>query len=318
MSRNNLTMAPLNRLREVVFFILCFVVAPSFSDEISIPGTSVSLNAPRGFTISNNFSGLENVLDGSSITITEFPIDAFDQLNTVFSDLTKAKDSFKQQGILIERADTYTIRQRRTPVLIGRQPTSNGEIGKYMALYRGDTTVLLTFNVFNSDALSPSIVKATIDSVRLAPAPTLAQKIEQLPFSFSVTTPFQVGSVLGGSGVLLPTFEGVDPTGLKPAVLIVRALAPVPPGSNVDLISQQLLGSTQGFETAEIVTKEEATFAGGRGAYLEAITADRKIVQFVRIPPDGRYIRLVAFGETAELNLVMSAVSEVASSVVIR
>ncbi|OUS24528.1 hypothetical protein A9Q99_24335 [Gammaproteobacteria bacterium 45_16_T64] len=318
MKSNHRAIASLNRLREVTFFLLCLVAVSSFSDELSIAGTSISLNSPNGFTVSSSFSGLENIHDGSSITITELPIDAFDQFNAVFSDLNKAKKGFEKQGIVIERADTYTVEGQRIPILIGRQPIPNGEIGKYMALFRGDLTVLMTFNVFNSNVLSPSIVKATIGSVRLAPAPTLAQKIEQLPFSFSVVTPFHIGNVLGGSGVLLPTFEGADPTGFKPAVLVVRALAPVPPESSIDLVSQQLLRGTQGFETAKIITKKETTFAGGRAAYLEAITADRKIVQLVRIPSDGRYIRLVAFGETAQLNRVMSAVSEIANSVKIR
>lgn len=297
--------------------ILALSTTPAFAEQIRIPGTSVSLDSPEGFTLASSFSGLENLRDGSSITVSEFPLEAHRELLPIFTDLDAAIANFRQQGVSIERAATYVIGQQQIPALIGSQPIPGGEVGKFLALYRGDVTVMLTFNVFDPRVLNPSTVEKTILSVRLAPAATLQQKVEQLPFTFRVTAPFRVGDTMGGSTVLLPSFEGTDPSGLMPAVIIGRSLSPIDPSSSLELVARQLLLSTKGFENAEITSDRQVGFGGGNAAFLEATAAQRTIVQFVRILPNGRYVRLLAFGETNQLKRVMSSVTKIADSVAI-
>jgi len=301
-------------------YFALFVAWPgaSIATEVSIPGTSVSINAPDGFTVASRFSGLENVQDGSSITVSEMPAEGYDELRQKFSDLNAATEGFAQHGILVERTDTYLAGEQQVPVVIGSQPIPNGEVYKYMALFRGDVTVLVTFNIFDPQTMTEPVVKEIIKSIRLSTAATLEQKIEQLPFSFQNTAPFRVGDTVGGSGVWLSTFDGTDPTGLMPRLIIVMAYAPIPASSDIELVARQMLRGTRGFDNAEITTTEDRSFGGGRGHYLEALTEERKIVQFVRIPPDGVYVRLAAFGATADLEAVMPAVSEIAESVSIR
>jgi hypothetical protein len=48
------------------------------------------------------------------------------------------------------------------------------------------------------------------------------------------------------------------------------------------------------------------------------VAGERTAALFVRIPPDGAYIRLAALGETAALQDVMPAVLEIARSVSVR
>jgi hypothetical protein len=268
--------------------------------------------------VATSFSGLQNLQDGSSITVTELPIEAYSQLLPIFMDLDAAIDSFRQRGVSIERTISFSVGQQEIPALVGSQTIPDGKVGKYLALYRGDVTVMLTFNVFDPRILTPSAVEEIIRSVRLAPAATLQQKVNQLPFFFRVTAPFRVGDALGGSTALIPSFEGTDPTGLRPVVIIGRAVSAIDPSANPELVAQQLLRGTKGFESAEIARIEEAEFGGGTGAFLAAIAGERTIVQYLRIPPDGMYIRLVAFGETTEFNQVMPAIAEIAGSVTIR
>ena len=301
----------------IVALIHALSTLPSFAEQVRIPGTSVSLDSPDGFTLASSFSGLENLQDGSSITVNEFPIEAHSQLLPIFTDLNTAISNFRQQGVLIDRADTYVIGQQKIPALIGSQPIPGGEVGKYLVLYRGDVTVMLTFNVFDPRVLKPSIVEKTILSVRLAPAATLQQKVDRLPFSFRVTAPFRVGDAIGGSTALLPSFEGTDPAGLMPVVIIARSLSAIDPSANLELAARQLLLGTQGFENAEITSTREVEFGGGTAVFLEARAGQRTIAQFARIPPNGRYVRLVAFGETNQLKRVMPAVTEIAGSVAI-
>lgn len=207
------------------------------------------------------------------------------------------------------------MKNQQVPVLIGTQAISGVEVQKYMALFRGEVTVLIAFNIFDSQAVTASTVESTIKSTRLSTAATLAQKIDQLPFTFQTTAPFIIGDIIGGSSLLLPTFEGTDPTGLRPVVLITRAQAAMSSSSDTKMLAQRLLRGTQGFENAEIITSEQRGFAGGLSHYMEAVKGDRKIVQLVRLPPDGVYLRLVAFGKRSELDKVLPSVSEIAQSV---
>ena len=296
------------------FLITLLVAVASFADEFSIPGTSVSLDAPDGFSVATGFSGLQNLEDGSSITVIELPVEAYEELALIFSDLDVAKAGFAQQGVSIERSGTIAVGGQIVPILMGSQPIPGGSVEKYMALFRGDTAVLISFNIFDAETITISTIERSLASVTLSSAPTLSEEVEQLPFSFASAAPFRIGDVLGGSSVLLTSFEGIDPTGLMPVVIIVRALAAVP-AFDVKLVAQQLLRETQGFEEAEIASSEEVNFGGGAANYLEAVSEGRKIVQYLRVPANGIYVRLVAFGEIAEIDEVLSAVSEIARSV---
>lgn len=283
-----------------------------------IPGTSVTLDAPDGFTVTGGFTGLENLESGSSITIGELPAEAYEELAQVFTNLEAAIAGLAPQGVSVERATSYEVAGQQVPVLIGSQSAPGGEIGKYMALFRNEITVLMTFNIFEPQSTTPSSIERTIASVRLLPPATLEQKLEMLPFSLETAAPFRAGDILGGSAVLLSTFEGIDLTGLMPVAIVVRAISPVTTSANAEVVARQLLGSLQGFEDAEVTNAKELIFGGGPAIYLEAITQDRKVVQYLGIPPDGMYIRLVAYGAIADLERLLPAVADIAQSVSVR
>lgn len=149
----------------------------------------------------------------------------------------------------------------QVPLLRGTQQSVTGAVTKYITLFKGETTILVTFNIIDPSAVTQDIIENTVASVTLAAAPTLEDKISQLPFSFQSTDPFNVADVLGGSTVLLSTVAGPDPTGLKPIVIITR-------GQNVVYedaanISEDLLRGTRGLSLAEILREESVEFAGG-------------------------------------------------------
>ncbi|MCP5155754.1 MAG: hypothetical protein H6983_16415 [Ectothiorhodospiraceae bacterium] len=216
---------------------------------------------------------------------------------------------------MIERAEAYDVGGEKVPVLVGKQGTAAGDVAKYLALYRGGTTVLLTFNVFDSEHLSPGAVEAVMRSVRLSAPLTLQQQVDALPFAFEVAPPFRLSGVLGGSAVLLTTFEGTDPSGTKPAIIIARSLSPVAPTPAAEEVNERLLQSTRGFEGAEVLVRQAAQFGGGAASYLEARSGTRKLLHYVRVAPDGMYLRLAAFGDGDALAGVSAAVAAIAASV---
>ncbi len=93
------------RVKTIVLLIvgiLLSAIGQAQATPIDIPGTSVSLEPPAGFTISDNFAGLENTASGSTITINELPFEAYEEVATVFSTTEAATEALVRQGIIIE------------------------------------------------------------------------------------------------------------------------------------------------------------------------------------------------------------------------
>ena len=297
--------------------VMCIAI-PLHAEQVVIPGTSVSMEVPAGFSISQSYSGLVNPADGSNIMVVELPADDHAKLSALFSDLAAVRREFSRQNVVVERTRTLVVRGKPVPMIIGTQPGPAGNVGKYAAVLQGDTTVLITFNVFDASNLTADIVEKTISSVSLSPALTLKQKVDQLPFSFSAATPFRVNNVVLGLSVALTSFEGADPTGSRPVVLVSRAIGPLPANLTPAQMAQQLIHKVKGFEKAEVRVIKPTVFAGGDGSYMEATIDARKVVQYLTVRGGDELVHLVAYGSKAELDGAMTAVSAIAESVAIK
>jgi hypothetical protein len=285
--------------------------------QVSIPGTSVSMEPPAGFLPADTFAGFQNAEDSSSIVIAEFSPQAYLQLLDTFSSAEAASQAFAAQGISIARRTTVTTGDVQVPVLIGTQTAVGFEVGKYLALYSGENTVLVTFNVFDAGRVREPAILAALESVRVSAAPTLEEKLEQLSFDFRVEPPFRAFDVLFGGAVALTSFEGTDPSGLLPYIVIER-MSGVVENDDVLQLSEFLLHGIQGFSAARITSREAVRFAGGSGYLIEAMGDEYAAIQYVHIPPDGRYLRLFARGAEDRLLEVKSVVAAIADSVVIK
>jgi hypothetical protein len=299
--------------------ILSFISIPLLAAPVAIPGTSVSMEIPAGFSLSKSFSGLENPADGSTVMVVELPAAEHAKLSALFSDLAAAKRELSRQNVSVDRTQTLVVAGKSVPMIVGTQPSAAGKVGKYAAVLQGDMTVLITFNVLDAKSLTADIVEKTILSVSLSPPLTLQQKVDQLPFSFAAVTPFRVYYVVLGASVGMTTFEGgTDPTGLKPLVLISRATGALPANVTPAAMARQLIHKVTGFEKAEIKVTRPTVFAGGDAIYMEATVDARQVVQYLAVKGGNELVHLVAYGAKAELDSVMTAVTAIAESVAIR
>jgi hypothetical protein len=287
--------------------------------QVAIPGTSVSMEMPAGFSISTSFSGFQNPADGSTVTVMELPAETHARVSASFSDLATAKRELLRQNVSVERIRTLVVGGKSVPMIVGTQPGPSGKIAKYAALLQGGTTVLITINVFDARTLTAKGVEDIISSVSLSPPLTLQQKVDQLPFSFVAVAPFRAYYVVMGASVGLTTFEGgTDPTGVKPLVLISRATGTLPANLTPVAMAQQLIHKVTGFEKAEVSVTRPTVFAGGDGIYMEATIDSRKVVQYLAVMGGNELVHLVAYGATAELDSAMTAVTTIAESVAVR
>jgi len=286
----------------------------AIAEPVKIPGTTVSVEPPPGFSVSERFSGLENPETGSTLMVVELPAEAEGELATIMSSVESAREAWAPRGIAINDLTRVDAGGKEIPIAIGTQSVGPRTITKYMAMLAGERTVLVSINVSDPDEIPRAKAEAIIASIRLLPAPTLEEELATLPFTFQPAGPFHVDQVVGGSGVLLIATAELDPSGASPIILIARALQSVDV-SDPSLIGQQLIRGTVGFESADVVEDKAVDFAGHEGHYLKANAADRTAVQFLTVPEDGLYIRLIAMGQTAALQEAMPAIDEIAGSV---
>lgn len=300
--------------RAITCLALLACVRLASAEPVRIPGTTVSVEPPPGFNVSKRFSGLENPGTGSTLMIVELPAEAHEELAAIMSSLESAREAWAPRGISINDVTRVDAGGNEVPIAIGTQSVGPQTVTKYMALLGGDRTVLVSINVSDPNEISRAEAEGVIASIRLLPAPTLEEELATLPFTFTPSDPFHVDQVVGGSGVLLIATAELDPSGASPIILIARALQGVGV-SDPSLIGQQLIKGTVGFESAEVVEEKTVNFAGHEGHYLEANEAGRTAVQFLTVPEDGLYIRMIAMGETGALQEVMQAVDKIAESV---
>jgi hypothetical protein len=280
-------------------------------DGISVPGTSVTLTPPAEFTVARGGRGLDDGA-GSTITIGERPADAYAELAELFKSAKNLSAGYAAQKVTIR-----AIRQIETPsgpvaFATGTQIVSGREQSKYLALLKGDKTVLITFNVANR-SLSEADAEALLRSVALTPAPTLEEQLAGLPFTFELREPFRVSMIARGT-VTLAASDDNPAASTQPVIVMGRGQSQALMGDE-PRVAVEVLKSTGGFRDAMITSQGPTTFAGGVGYVVTAVVEDRTVVQYLRIVPGGAYLRFLARGQTGPMQTAEAAITAIAASV---
>lgn len=298
-------------------------VAPAGAQERKpIPGTSVSLTAPKGFEPASGFAGLTNKANQASVLIVELPAEAYPQLVTLFDNPDSARANFARQNITIKSLDQIDVGGDKVPLLTGSQVAPTGDsFDKWIALLKGEKTVMLTVQAPQKAKLAPAEVKAMLASVSLGKEPTLDEKIAALPFAIKPASPFRPVDSIGGAGLLMTVGDrNTDPTGTQPLMIAAyQTSGPVKPGQE-ETLSASLLKGTHNLEGAEIKERKRVPFAGQngmllKGAFKSPNGADKAFAQYLAIGPDGRFVRLIVMAGQDEMPQLQPAIDQTAASI---
>lgn len=287
-------------------------------EPMAVPGTTVTMTPPEGFVASTDFAGFVNAEKQASFLVAEMPAAALVQLSPLFADQDLAAKSFATKGITVtEREEIETVAGETVPLLHGTQAANGVVLDKWMALYGGEKTVMITFQIPEEHALDAETMKAAFASVSTGAAPAVDDKLSVLPFEIEAVAPFRVVDVLGGNSVLMMAGDkDVDPEGLQPMVVAAVSQAS---GDMSDLaaVAERSLRETDGFAAAEITAKEETTFAGMDGFVLSGTYEDdgikKNFVQYIGVE-DGRALRLIATVAVEKADELKEVVEEIAAS----
>lgn len=297
-------------LAAVAVGVLAAALPANAQERVEISGTSVTLTPPPGFTA--RARGLEDGA-GSSVTIGERPADAYSELAELFGSAKNLSAGYAAQGVTIRSVRQIATPAGPVPFASGTQSTNGREIVKYLALLKGDKTVLVTFNIAGR-SLSEADAEALVRSVEIARAPTLEEQLAGLPFTFEAIEPFQVTDVIARSTVTLAVPGAREASGRQPVIVIGRGQSQAMMGDEAR-VAVELLRGTSGFREATITAQGPTTFAGGAGYVVTAVVADRTVVQYLRIVPGGLYLRLLARGQTSAMQSAEATIRSIAESV---
>ena len=291
--------------------LLALGSAAGAQEGIRIAGTSVTLTPPPGFTA--RARGLRE----------RRRLDHHDQRAVGRRLCGARRDLQVREGSFggLRRAESADPRREAVstpagPALFasGTQSTNGREIVKYLALLKGDKTVLVAFNIADR-GLSEADAEAVLRSVEIAPAPTLEERLAGMPFTFEAVEPFRVTNVIPRSTVTLGLAgRGEAPGGRQPVIIIGRGESQAAMGEEAR-VAVELLKNTGGCREATITAQGPATFAGGAGYVVTAVVEDRTVVQYLRIVPGGAYLRFLARGQTGAMQSAEATITEIAESV---
>ncbi len=289
-------------------------------EQVIIPGTSVSLSPPPGFTLSERFSGFVSEANLSSIVLTELPLEAYSELAEALSSTPEEiTELFASQGIVldVENVSSISVEGTQAPFVEGTQTISGMQVKKYFALLGEESTVLLTFNVLDENQLSEQSVIDTVQSVETRPVLSIQQKVAELPFTFAIADPFKVFDVLLGSSVVLSSNHGSVASDDDSLIIIASSISPVQT-TDIAEYSTYLLNSTAGFEAAVVTEQSPIEFAGSDGYFVSAELQDNVVIQYLAVQPNNFYIRMIVIAAAAEIDQLLPVVQEIQESVAAR
>lgn len=289
------------------------------AEPMAVPGTSVTMTPPDGFVVARDFAGFMSKEKQGSFLIAEMPAKALAQLSPLFADQDLAAQSFATKGITItEHNEIETDDGQTVPLLHGTQAANGIVFDKWMALYGGEKTILISFQIPHANALGEDTMKAVFASVSAKAPPTIDDKLVALPFEIKAAKPFRVVDVFAGNSVaMMAGDKDVDPDGLQPMVVASVSLAS---GDMSDLraAAERSLRATVGLERAEITTKKETIFAEMSGYILRGTYDDKgtkkTFVQYIGAQ-NGRTFRLIGMIVTDEAEELEGTIDKIAASV---
>lgn len=287
-----------------------------------IAGTSVSLVAPKGFEPATGFAGLANQTTQASVLVVEMPAEAYPQLSALFTDSDSAKTNFARQKVNIAKVERIPgTGGEKVPFLSGTQDAGGAKVDKWIALFKGAKTVMMTVQAPQAAKMKPAEVKALVASVSLGKEASLDDKLGALPFAIKPAAPFRVVDTIGGAGALMTVGElNIDPAGKQPLLIAAYQMSGTVSAGQEEALSEALLKGTRDMQTAEIKERKRLPFAGQdgmllSGSFKHANGSDKAFAQYLAIGPGGRFVRLIVMADQTEMPQLQPAIDQIAASV---
>lgn len=218
-------------IRAFSLFLLVLVISqPVLAQEAVFPsGSGIGLVPPEGLVPSSSFSGFEDPAKGTSIVVTELPVDAYAAIAASFNkegllatgiETTSGPDEWPVQGAVVSK------------LIRGSQVAAGVKYRKWIVLIGAEsTTAMVTVQIPEGVAggLSDADVEKALRTLAVRAPASLPDQIASLPFKVTDTANFRPVRVIAGATLLLT--EGpndVAANSTQPMVVIASNLNTAP------------------------------------------------------------------------------------------
>jgi hypothetical protein len=305
----------------LVALLLASLWPAQAQERMTVPGTGVSLAAPKGFKPAEQFSGLLDADRPASIFVVEAPTPVYDALAETFKDIVKTKAYFATQQITLDEIKLLDTQAGKALYANGRQSTGNDVFDKWVGIYKGARTVLVTIQSPRETKLGDPFAQSILRSVSFDVPTSLADRQAHLPFSLDIVAPWRAHDTLGGMvlGLTVGPLD-IDPGETQPWVRILFQDNTLLKINDIDAVSEQMLRHEKGYEQAQITSRKAVPFAGLAGSEMRGSSTDaaghrRAIIQYLGVGPANRFIRLIATGSEAQITELASTLEVMAACV---
>lgn len=271
-----------------------FMVPKVHAQTVRIPGTRVTLESPPGFSLAQQFPGLQRAELGASIMITEIP-----------APYTKMKDGINAEGlasrgISVTAVETVSVAGREGVLMAGRQTAQGVVFEKWMLLFgdaQNSVMVMATFPLEVADQLSDQMRAAVVSSQW---APNFEVGVfEGLVFRVEPTDKLHISSRVSNLLLLAkPGHKGVVPP-QDPFMVVGTSLSEVAI-DDVESFARARLKQTAQVSDIELQSGRSVSVNGMRGYEVVASAKDARsgepllVYQAVLLEQD-RYFILQGF-----------------------
>jgi len=286
-------------------------------------GSSIGLAPPPGLALSSNFSGFEDAAKGTSVVITEMPVDAYASLAAKFN-----PEGLRETGI--ETAgppENWPVQGSVVSKLLrGSQMAAGIKYRKWIVLVGAPTTTaMVTVQIPEGvpGGLSDADVEQALRTIVVRAPPSLEEQITALPFRLSDAAGFRPIRVIAGATLLLT--EGandVATNSTQPMIIVASNLNTAPEPSERMDFARQAFASLTGIKDVRSDNETSSQADGAEwvdidGSAKDAASGDTLYVAQIARFEASRYVRAILIVRDSEKDKYAERFRKLAKSMTI-
>ncbi|MBZ9602828.1 hypothetical protein [Phyllobacterium chamaecytisi] len=303
-------------------FLLASVQLGLAQERVFPGGSGVGLVPPPGLVLSTNFSGFEDAAKGTSIVLTELPVDAYAELAAKFN-----PDGLRATGIEAGQPEDWPVEGAVVSKLIrGSQVAAGIKYRKWVVLVGAKTTTaMVTVQIPDGvqGGLSDADVETALRTITIRTPPSLDEQVAALPFKVSDTAGFRPVRVIAGATFLLT--EGpndVAANSMQPIIIIASNLNTAPEAPARMSFAKQAFASLTGIKDVQSDNETSSEENGAEwveidGSAKDAASGDALYVAQIARFETSRYVRAILIVRSSEKDKFSDRFRKLAKSLTI-
>lgn len=307
-----------------LLFVLLVIAQPGFAQEAVFPsGSGIGLVPPAGLVPSSSFSGFEDPAKGTSIVVTELPVDAYATIAAGFN-----REGLLATGIeTISGPEEWSVQGAVVSKLIRASQVAAGvKYRKWIVLVGAEsTTAMVTVQIPDGakGALSDADVEKALRTLVVRAPASLPDQIASLPFKVADTSGFRPVRVIAGATLLLT--EGpndVAINSMQPMVIIASNLNTAPEAATRLEFSKKAFASLTGIKDVQSDNETSSEVDGAEWIEIDGTATDSAsgdalyVAQIVRFETN-RYVRAILIVNATEKSKYADRFRKLAKSMTI-